>query len=71
MAKKRFFIVPNDRQLREEFNQALVVICTVRCTDGKEYDVIDYSYVSSRPDIKELLKHCEEAELDVIERGEL
>lgn len=65
--KKRYYIVPNDSELRQEFNEALVVICSVRGKDGKIYDVIDYEHYHERSDIKHLLKHCKVAEIDTVD----
>lgn len=68
--KRKFYLVPKDSQLREEFSRQLVVICSVKTKDGKVFDVIDYNY-STRSDIRDLLSHCEVVELDVVDENML
>ena len=60
------FIVPKDNELRRELSAAKVVICSVRLTNGEIVDIADISY-KQRPELQELLSHCEEADIDIVE----
>jgi len=60
------FIVPQDSQLRKELSAAKVVICSVKLATGEVVDVADISY-KQRPELQELLSHCEEADIDIVE----
>ena len=62
----RCLIVPNDLEIRKEFSAAKVVICSVRLKNGETVDIIDYAY-KQREDLQDLLKHCEEAEIELAE----
>lgn len=68
--KKRFFIVPNDPDLRQALNDALIVVHTVHTTNGQEVDVCDIAYARKLKE-KGLMKYVKETELDVITREEL
>jgi hypothetical protein len=57
--------VPSDSALRKEFSAAKVVICSVRLTNGETVDIIDYAY-KQREDLQDLLKHCEEADIEIV-----
>jgi len=68
--KRKVFIVPQDRMLRKELSDALIVITSIRLKNGKVIDVVDYNAYAPRLSEVKALRRCEIAEIEEVEEGE-